>query len=69
MYFNYHAKAKNLITSGFFINYKIFKNWNAISPALVLFFTNHKPIPIRYEKWNDYFKYINNYYILLNIDR
>ena len=68
MYFNYHAKAKKLISSGNLINYKIFKNWNGICPALVLFFNNHKPMPIRREKWNDYFKYINNYYLSLNIN-
>ena len=68
MYFKDHAQIKKLISAGFFVNYKIFNTWNNISPALVLFFYNHKPMPIRKEKWKDYYKYINNYYILLNIN-
>lgn len=61
MYFNYHAKAKMLITSGHLQEYKILENWNNIAPALVLFFDNNKPMPIRKEKWEEYFKIINEY--------
>ena len=53
-YFNYHAKAKNLIKAGCLIEYKIFENYNGIAPAMVLFFTNHKPMPIREYKWPEY---------------
>lgn len=60
MYFNYHAKAKNLIISGHLINIEIVQKWNNISPALVLFFDNSIPMPIRKEKWEIYFKLINN---------
>lgn len=45
--FNYHNKAKSLIKSGHLVEFKIEKRWNNISPALVLFFDNHKPMPIR----------------------
>lgn len=58
MYYNYHAQAKNLIEQGFLTNYIVVKSWNNISPALVLFFSNHKPMPIRQEKWEEYFKLI-----------
>ena len=61
MYYNYHATAKNLIKQGNLINYKIFDKWNNISPALVLFFENHKPMPIRKEKWQMYFEIIKTY--------
>ncbi len=55
MYYNYHAKIKNLILSGHLMYYKIVDKWNSVSPALVLFFNNHKPMPIRNYKWEEYF--------------
>ena len=54
MYFSYHAKAKKLIKNGELIDYKIMDNWNGITPALVLFFSSHRPMPIREEKWGEY---------------
>ena len=59
-YFNYHAKAKNLIKSGHLIDYKIVDNWNNISPALVLFFDNNKPMPIRDYRFAEYIELLNN---------
>lgn len=53
-YFNYHAKAKNLLKSGTCFAVSIFENYHHISPAMVLYFTNNKPIPIREYMWNDY---------------
>ena len=53
-YFNFHAKAKNLIKNGHCFAATIFKEYNHISPALVLYFNNSKPIPIREYMWNDY---------------
>lgn len=54
MYYNYHAKAKQLIRQNHLIDFQIFDNWNNISPALVLFFDNHKPMPIRQKRWEEY---------------
>lgn len=54
LYYNYHAKAKQLITDGHLIEYEIVNDWNGISPALVLWFDNHKPMPIREYRWNEY---------------
>ena len=54
MYYNYHAKAKQLINDGHLINYEIVERWNSISPALVLYFDNHKPMPIREYRWDEY---------------
>ena len=54
MYFNYHAKAKKLISEGELLYYTIVKNYNGISPALVLYFKNHKPMPIREHRFNEY---------------
>lgn len=56
MYFNYHAKAKRLIAEGHLINMEIVERWNAIAPALVLYFDNHKPMPIRQYRWDEYLK-------------
>lgn len=54
MYYNYYAKAKQLIIEGHLINYEIMERWNNISPALVLYFDNHKPMPIREYRWDEY---------------
>lgn len=58
-YFNYHAKAKKLISEGHLVDYEIVDNWNKISPALVLYFDNNRPIPIREYMWDEYFKILN----------
>ena len=55
-YFNYHAKAKQLIAEGHLLKMEIVERWNAIAPALVLYFNNHKPMPIRQYRWDEYLK-------------
>ena len=57
MYFNYHAKAKNLIKNGKLIDYKIVEKYNNISPALLLIF-DELIIPIRQHRWQEYFDLI-----------
>ena len=59
MYFNYHAKAKKLISDGHLTSYEIVDDWNGIRPALVLYFDNNKPMPIREYMWDEYFKLFN----------
>lgn len=54
MYYNYHARARQLISEGHLAHFEIVDKWNAISPALVLYFDNHKPMPIRQYRWDDY---------------
>lgn len=54
-YFNYHAKAKKLIRDGFLVKYEILEEYNKIKPALVLYFSNNRPMPIREYKWQEYF--------------
>ena len=58
-YFNYHAKAKRLIAEGHLVDYEIVDSWNKISPALVLYFDNNRPMPIRKYMWDEYFKILN----------
>ena len=53
-YFNYHAIAKRLIAKGHLVKTEYIAVWNDVSPALVLFFDNHDPMPIRKEKWAEY---------------
>ena len=45
--FSYHNTAKKLIKDGHLTRFEIEDKWNSIAPALVLFFDNHKPMPIR----------------------
>lgn len=53
-YFNYHAKAKRLIFEKKLTGYKFVDDYNGIRPALVLYFKNERPMPIRQYKWGDY---------------
>lgn len=53
-YFNYHAKAKRLIMEGHLIGYEIVESYHKISPALVLYFDNEKPMPIREHRFQEY---------------
>lgn len=54
MYYNYHAIAKNLIKNNCCIACTVFEKYHHISPALVLYFSFHRPIPIREYMWQDY---------------
>ena len=58
-YFNYHAKAQNLIKTGHLVKFEIVQKWNSISPALVLYFDNNKPMPIREHRFNEYLRLLN----------
>lgn len=58
-FFNYHAKAKNLIKSGHLVAFRIVEQHNNIKPALVLYFDNNRPMPIREKKWGEYIELIN----------
>lgn len=54
-YFNYHAQCKKLIQSKHFLGATILPTYKHISPALVFYFDNHKPMPIREYRWSEYF--------------
>ena len=58
MYFNYHAKAKQLIKEGKLIYWYITDNYKNIGPAIVLVFADYKhtSMPIRKHKWEEYFE-------------
>lgn len=55
-YFNYHAKAKNLIKDDHLVKFEIVEKWGNISPALVLYFDNNRPMPIRSHRFDEYMK-------------
>ena len=57
MYYNYHATAKRLIKENKLISFYFTKNHNGIRPALVLVFNDlkHPVMPIRKERWQEYF--------------
>jgi hypothetical protein len=57
-YFNYHAKIKTLLKEGHLTGHKIVDNWNGIRPALVLYFDNNRPMPVREYRWHEYNKLI-----------
>ena len=53
-YFNYHAKAKHLINSGHCMSVSVFNNYHNIKPAMVFYFDNNIPMPIRDYMWKEY---------------
>ena len=54
MYYNYHAVARRLIKEGQLTDFRRLERWGGISPAFVLFFKNHRPMPIREERVAEY---------------
>ena len=54
MYYNYHAVAQRLIREGKLVDCKWVERWGKVSPAFVLFFENHRPMPIREERVAEY---------------
>ncbi len=65
-YYNYHAMAKHLINAGNCISATVFKQYHHIYPALVLYFENHRPIPIRQYKWAEYLPLLTRLNIPIN---
>ena len=65
-YFNYHARAKSLINSGHCISVSFFKNYHNIKPAMVFYFDNHQPMPIRDYMWKEYFPLIKQQSLCAN---
>ena len=55
-YFNYHSKAKKLIAAGELVRFEIVDEYHNISPAMVLHFKNHTPMPIREHHFDEYLK-------------
>jgi hypothetical protein len=60
MYYNYHARAKALIAEGHLTAWQLLDAFHGISPCLLLFFDNHKPMPIRSYRWEEYWPMIRN---------
>ena len=60
-YYNYHGIAKKLIFEGKLDGYEFCEDYHGIKPALVLYFKNHKPIPIRSYRWEEYISLIINF--------
>lgn len=60
MYYNYHAQVKKLILEGRLIGYEFVDDYNGIKPALVLYFHEHRPMPIRNHRWEEYVPYLIN---------
>ena len=58
-YFSYHAMARKLIHEGHLTHFEIVDNWNGIRPALVLYFDNHRPMPVRENRWDEYWGLLN----------
>lgn len=64
-YFNYHAKAQNLIKNGHCVKAELVDKHNDISPALVLYFDNNIPMPIRFHMFCDYFELLKKHNVAI----
>lgn len=62
-YFNYHAKAQGLIRAGHCVQAELVEAYKEIRPALVLFFDNHTPMPIRVHKFAEYIELLTRYHV------
>lgn len=60
-YFNYHAKVKKLIEAGELKKAVFVEKYKNISPALVLIFKNHAPMPIRKYRFKEYKHFLARY--------
>lgn len=60
MYFNYHAKIKKLINQGELVKFEIVQNYHGIKPAMVLYFKNYPPMPVREYRFEEYLNLIEN---------
>lgn len=59
MHFNYHAKVKKIINEDKITKIEIVDNYHDICPAMLIYFENHPPVPIREHKWDEYIAYLN----------
>ena len=59
-YYSYHGMAKKLIKEGHLVKYEIVEDWNGIRPALVLYFDNHRPMPVRDGRWDEYWEMLSS---------
>lgn len=55
LYYNYHAIIKKKLLNGELLEAKVVKEYNKISPCLILIFPD-KTYPIREHKFEEYFK-------------
>lgn len=60
-YFNYHAKAQGLIKRGHCVNAEVVQKYKDISPALLLYFDNNIPMPIRPHRFDEYLSLLKQY--------
>lgn len=60
-YFNYHAKAQSLIKNGHCVKAEVVDEYNGISPAIVLYFDNNIPMPIRDYRFYEYLQLLKLY--------
>ena len=56
MYFNYHAKVKRLIKEKKAIGYEFLESYHNISPCLLIYFKDERPMPIRDSHFDEYLK-------------
>lgn len=66
-YFNYHAKAQNLIKNGHCVKAEVVEKYKNISPALVLYFDNHIPMPIRQHRFDGYFELLKRCNVIVEL--
>lgn len=59
-YFNYHGRNKKLIKEGFLDDY--FYDEREGKKYLFLVFKNGKTMPVKEERWREYYELLDKYY-------
>ncbi len=58
MYYNYHAQVRKKLFEGKLTGYEFVEEYHGISPALVLYFKDSRPMPIRDYMWEQYLPFL-----------
>ena len=64
-YFNYHAKVQSLIKTGHCVKAEIVEKYKDISPALILYFDNNIPMPIRMYRFDEYLDLLKQFEVVV----
>lgn len=60
-YFSYHGKIRKLVKGGELEKVVFVERYKQISPALVLFFKTHAPMPVRKHRFEEYKEFLEKY--------
>ena len=61
VYFSYHGEIRKLVMNGELEKVVFVERYKQISPALVLLFKTHTPMPVRQHRFKEYKEFLKKY--------